>query len=271
MDEEGLRYSDLVSTVTFRKVKYNTTSDPRKALVLYDASARQITVSDDKGIDFFGFPREIRDEIYSHIFVKPTAIGAGGKFTKPFWRDAITWRNHNLAGTCRQIWNESLGVYLRQNRFEFYFIRPFLEFLEKIGIRGRRLLTNVRWSHHARSRPFIVIRLLRSCTNLRNLEVYARIGVKERPGFQYRVPLLDARRFFLTDYSRISFGDVTPFGAFGDAEEAIPDLRLKLVTGDYEQRALRTLSESLEKVKWEITGKYKRYDPTRLKLDFSCA
>jgi hypothetical protein len=107
-----------------------------------------------------------------------------------------------LAGTCRQIWNESLVVYILRNSFEFHYIRPFLEFLEKIGVRGRRLLTNVRWCHHARSMPFIVIRLLRSCTNLRNLEVCARIGVKERPGFQYRLPLLHARRFFLTDYQR---------------------------------------------------------------------
>ena len=257
--EDDVRYSNMVSTVTFRRVSYSATSDPRKALVLYHATARPSIVSDDKGIDFLGFPREIRDEIYSHIFVKATRIGAESKFTKPFWRDAIRWRNHSLAGTCRQIWNESLVVYLLRNGFEFYYIRPFLEFLEKIGIRGRRLLTDVQWYHHARSRPFIVIRLLRSCTNLRNLDVSARVRVKERPGFQYRVPFLHARRFFLANYSRISFGDATPFGIFGDAEEAIPDLRLKLVTGEYEQRALRTLSENLKKVKWEIAGKYKRY------------
>ena len=261
--EDDVRYSNMVSTVTFRRVSYSTTSDPRKALVLYHATARPTTVSDDKGIDFLGFPREIRDEIYSHIFVKATRIGAESKFTKPFWRDAIRWRNHSLAGTCRQIWNESLVVYLLRNGFEFYYIRPFLEFLEKIGLRGRRLLTDVQWYHHARSRPFIVIRLLRSCTNLRNLEVSARVRVKERPGFQYKVPFLHARRFFLANYSRISFGDATPFGTFGDAEEAIPDLRLKLVTGEYEQRALRTLSENLKKVKWEIAGKYKRYVPRR--------
>ena len=257
-DEEDHRYSNMVSTVTFQKLNYHTTSDPRMALVLYNASARARVISDDKGLDFFGFPREIRDEIYSHIFVKPSAIGAESKFTKPFWRDAIKWRNHNLAGTCRQIWNESLRVYLRQNAFEFYFIRPFLEFLEKIGIRGRRLLTNVRWSHHARSMPFIAIRLLRSCTNLRNLEVFARLRVKERPGFLYRVPLLHAKRFFLTTYKRISFGNVTVFGKLVDANEEMPDLRSKLMCGEYEQPALRTLSQNLKKVKWEISGHYKR-------------
>ena len=257
-EEEDVRYSNMVSTVTFRKVNYSTSSDPRKALVLYDASARASTVSDDQGLDFFGFPREIRDEIYSHIFVKPIAIGAESKFTKPFWRDAIKWRNHSLAGTRRQIWNEPLRVYLRENGFEFYFIRPFLEFLEKIGIRGRRLLTDVKWCHHARSMPFIAIRLLRSCTNLRNLEVSVRVRVKEHPGFQYKLPLIHARRFFLANYSRISFGDATSFGKFGHAEEAIPDLRLKSEIGEYEQHALRTLSDNLKKVKWEITGKYNR-------------
>ena len=257
-EDEDPRYSNMVATVSFRKADHNASSDPRKALVLYDTSARTTTVSDDKGLDFFGFPREIRDEIYSQIFVKPTAIGAESKFTRSFWRDAIKWRNHSLAGTCRQIWNESLVIYLLRNGFMFYFIRPFLEFLEKIGIRGRRLLTDVRWCHHARSMPFIVIRLLRSCTNLRNLEVFARIRVKERPGFQYKVPLLHAKRFFLTTYKNISFGNATVFGKVMGTDGAMPDLRSKLVSGEYEQRALRTLSENLKQVKWEISGHYKR-------------
>ena len=151
-------------------------------------------------------------------------------------------------------------MYLLKNGFEFYYIRPFLEFLEKIGIRGRQLLTDVRWHHHARSRPFVAIRYLRSCTNLRTLEVFARVRVKERPGFWYGVPLLDPRRFFLSSYKTISFGAAKPFGKGAEGEQEIPELRSRSLScgGYYDETSLRTLSESLKRVKWEISGVYKR-------------
>lgn len=215
-------------------------------------------VSDDHGIEFLSFPREIRDNIYAQICVKPNRIGAGSRCTKPFWRDAIAWRNPDFAGTCRTIWNESLRVYLRENGFEFFYIRPFLEFVEKIGIRGRRLLTDVRWHHHARSNPFIVARYLRSCTNLRTLEIFARVRVKGRKYFWYGVPLRHARRFFLDNYTTIGFGQEELFGKSKEGDEVIPDLRLKNEWGDYAEKSLQTLSANLRKVKWEISGEYER-------------
>ena len=67
-------------------------------MILYRQNGKAQLVSDDKGISFFGFPRNIRDMIYAEIVEKPTRIGAESKFTKPFWRDAIAWRNHKLQG-----------------------------------------------------------------------------------------------------------------------------------------------------------------------------
>lgn len=150
--------------------------------------------------------------MYSLIFVKPTFIGAETKITKPFYIDAITWRNLAFAGTRRQIWNESLRVYPVKNGFEFFYIRPFLEFLEKIGICGRRLLRNIRWHHHKKSRPFIVLIYLRSCTALQTLEVFVRVTTKNRKKFCWGVPLLNAKRFFLSNHTKTDFGKAQGFG-----------------------------------------------------------
>lgn len=244
----------MVMTLSFRRGDFDLSPRPREALVLYGQSAKARTVSDDQGLDFLSFPQKVRDSIYSFIFVKPTFIGSGVKFTKPFYRDVITWRNLAFAGTCRQIWNESLKVYLASNGFEFFYIRPFLEFLEKIGIRGRRLLTNVRWHHHKRSRPFIVLRYLRSCTALQTLRIFARVTVENRKNFWWGVPLLNAKMFFLSDYHKIEFGTAQAFGKVAEAREVPPDFGANIP----ETHSLVTLSENLRKVKWEVSGEYKR-------------
>lgn len=165
-----------VKSIKFQDFRNNARSpDPRLAMVLYGQAPGSHLASDDHGLNFLGFPREIRDNIYSQLCVKPTFIGADSKFTKPFWRDAMKWRHLDFAIACRKIWEESFHIYLEENSFELFYIRPFLEFVEKIGIRGRRLLREIRWHHHARSRPFIVLRYLRSCIQLRTLDVFARV------------------------------------------------------------------------------------------------
>ena len=244
-------------TLSFCHGDFDLNPRPREALVIYGQSADAGRVTDDQGIDFLSFPRKVRDNIYSFISTKPSFIGCDTKFTKPFYRDAIAWRNLDFAGSCRQIWNESLRVYLANNGFEFYYIRPFLEFLEKIGIRGRRLLTNIRWHHHKKSRPFIVLRYLRSCTALQTLRVFARVTVKERKKFWWGVPLLNAKDFFLTKHSKIEFGTAQGFGKGAEVDEEPPDLGAK-ASGWFETGSLVTLSENLKKVKWEVSGSYKR-------------
>ena len=254
----GPIYNCDLMAVTFRIVDRNVRPDPRMTMVLYVQDPKLRMNVDDQGLNFLDLPREIRDNIYSKLCVKPTRIGAESKFTVPFWKDAITWRHTEFAVSCHQIWRESFQIYLEQNGFEFYFIRPFLEFIEKIGIKGRQVLRDVRWHNHARSMPFIVIRYLRSCTRLHTLDVFVRVTVKGRPGFWYGVPLLNAKKFFLEDYNKIQFGEAKPFGKGIKANEVMPDFRFQDDYGDYVAKSLITLSEALRKVKWEVIGNYKR-------------
>lgn len=136
---DSVRQSDrtktakMVMTLSFCHNDFDLRPRPREALVVYGQSTAARTIPDDQGLDLLSFPREIRNNIYPLIFVKQTFIGSETKFTKPFYRDAIAWRNLAFAGSCRQIWNASLRLYLVQNWFEFFYIRPFLEFLERLA------------------------------------------------------------------------------------------------------------------------------------------
>ena len=242
----------MVMTLTFCRGDFDLRPRPREALVVYGQPAEAQRVSDDQGLTFLSFPRVIRDNIYSKIFIKSTFIGSQTKFTKPFYKDAIAWRNLAFAGSCRQVWNESLRVYLVGNGFEFFYIRPFLEFLEKIGICGRRLLQHIRWNHHARSRPFIVLRYLRSCRNLLTLQVFARVTTKDRKRFWWGVPLLNAKSFFLSKHARIEFGAAQGFGKGADVNEEPPEFSAMTTL------SLATLTDNLKKVKWEVSGHYER-------------
>lgn len=246
-----------VLTLTFLR-NDQSRPDPRQAMVVFGQPPSTRNVSDDQGVDFLSFPREIRNTIYKFVFVKQTHIGGETKFTKPFYRDALTSRALNFAGCCRQIWNESLRTFIVQNGFEFFFIRPTLEFLEKIGICGRNLLQKLRWHHPKHSRPFIVLRLFRSCKHLQELEIFARVTVKGRKNFWWGVPLLNAKRFFLTKFSKIEFGKAQAFGKGAKVSDVAPDFTRKVLGGDWETHSLRTLDHALRKVKWEISGQYER-------------
>ena len=245
----------MVLTLSFCHGDFNRQPRPREALVVYGQPKETGLVTDEQGLEFLSFPREIRNIVYGFVFVKPTFIGSESRFTTSFYRDAIAWRNLAFAGSCRQIWNESLRVYLVQNGFEFYYIRPFLEFLEKIGIRGRPLLKRLRWHHHKHSRPFIVLRYLRSCTTLATLAVFARVTVEKRKNFWWGVPLLNAKAFFLSNHHKIRFGPAQAFGKGAMVDEEPPKFT---AFGEFETRSLVTLSENLKKVKWEVSGEYKR-------------
>ncbi|KAK4691837.1 hypothetical protein P7C71_g5252, partial [Lecanoromycetidae sp. Uapishka_2] len=236
----------------------NSRPDPRQAMVVFGQPPSDRTVSDDQGIDFLGFPREIRDGIYSFVFIKTRNIGGETKFTKPFYNDVLNLRTLDFAGTCRQIWNDSLKTYIVHNGFEFFFMRPSLEFFEKIGIAGQRLLQKIRWHHHKWSNPFIVLRLFRSCEHLRELEIFARVTIKNRTNFWWGVPLLNAKKFFLTNCSRIEFGAAQAFGKGAKATGVVPDLKRKLPYGEWAEASLRSLDSNLRKVKWEMSGSYRR-------------
>ena len=69
---------------------------------------------------------------------------------------------------------------------------------------------------------------------------------------------MNAKEFFLSRHGKIEFGKAQGFGHGADIDEEPPELRAKTAFGDFETRSLATLSENLRKVKWEVSGKYKR-------------
>ena len=200
-----------------------------------------------RGFPFLQLPPEIRNRIYHLVFVKPGYIGSEGTLTKAFYHDAAEWRNLAFARSCRQVYNESADIFYARNGFEFFYIRPFLEFIEAIGNKRRKLLTKIRF-HHTKGTPFIILRYLKSCKNLEELEVHARC-VKKKTNSWWEYPMKDAKGFFLGSHSRIEFGEVLRFGKAIASDEN--------PTGG-KSLATMFLVESLQKVKAEEKGKYKR-------------
>ena len=200
-----------------------------------------------RGFSFLQLPPEIRNRIYDLVFVKPGYIGSGGSLTKAFYYDAAKWRNLAFARSCRQVYKESADIFYARNGFEFFYIRPFLEFIEAIGYKRRNLLTKIRF-HHTKGTPFIVLRYLKSCKNLEELEVYARC-IKKKTNSWWEYPMKNAKSFFLGSHSVIEFEEVFRFGkAIASDEEPSEGKHL----------ATMFLVESLQKVKREERGKYKR-------------
>lgn len=200
-----------------------------------------------RGFLFLQLPPEIRNRIYDLVFVKPGYIGSEGTLTKAFYHDAAEWRNLDFARSCRQVYNESADIFYARNGFEFFYIRPFLEFIEAIGNKRRMLLTKIRF-HHTKGTPFIVLRYLKSCKNLEELEIHARC-IKKKTNSWWEYPMKNAKSFFLGPYSSIEFEEVLRFGK-AIASDEHPD--------EGKRGATMFLVDSLEKVKREENGKYKR-------------
>ena len=203
------------------------------------------------GFPFLQLPPEIRNRIYHLIFVKPGYIGSEGTLTRAFYSDAAKWRNLAFASSCRQVYIESADIFYARNGFEFFYIRPFLEFLEAIGYKRRKLLTKIKF-HHTKGTPFIVLRYLKSCKNLEELEIYAKCFKKTTKSW-WEYQMKNAKRFFLDSHSSIEFGEVLRFGKAITCDEH-PDED----PDEGKIRATKSLVESLVKVKREQNGTYKR-------------
>lgn len=166
-----------------------------------------VSVAADRKFDFLSLPPEIRNRVYEFVFVSPHYIGtAYGTLTRQFYRDAIRWRNLHFLKACRQIYNESSGIFFARNGFEFSYITTLQHFMRSIGIKHRRLITKLRYFHSAfRGRPFKALRYLRSCENLIDLEI---CGI-----FSYtdKMLLKKASAFFLTEYSTIAWEKCSDF------------------------------------------------------------
>ena len=198
---------------------------------------------------FLKLPPEIRNRIYDLVFVSHQYIGANGTLTNAFYSDAAKHRHLAFASACRQIYQESANIFYAKNGFGFFYIRPFLEFLEAIGADRRKLLTKIKFSC-SRGTPFVVLRYLKSCTNLQELEVSARIVMPSRKHSWWAYQLKDAKGFFLGSNRAIKYEDVRSFGKAATSSNGPTQDRITRVKGN--------LTESLHKVKLEESGGYKR-------------
>lgn len=209
-----------------------------------------IPEADTRGVfPFLKLPPEIRNRIYDLIFVSDKYIGANGHQTKAFYRDAAKHRHLAFARACRQIYQESANIFYAKNGFEFFYTRPFLEFLEGIGADRRKLLTKLRYNYSSGT-PFVVLRYLKSCTNLQVLEVFVHVVMPGRKNSWWAYPLEDAKSFFLGSSKLVKFGDICKLGK---AESAPEEPSQAKVTD-----AKAGLVQSLAKVKREQSGQYYR-------------
>ena len=198
---------------------------------------------------FLKLPPEIRNRVYDLVFVSDRYIGANGTLTRAFYHDAAEHRHLAFASACRQIYQESANIFYAKNGFEFFYIRPFLEFIEAIGVDRRKLLTKLKFNCSSGT-PFIVLRYLKSCTNLQELEVSARIVMPGRPKSWWAYPLKDARAFFLGSNQDIEYENIRRFGKATTALQDPPQARI--------DRAKSNLDKSLRAVKQEESGERKR-------------
>lgn len=235
---------------------------------------RQTATNENKAtLNFLKFPPEIRNNIYDYAFVKHTNIGArkkpsmgpkGGYHGKPrarteeFFKDAASWRNLAFATACRQVYTESSYVFFAGNGFEFFYIRPMLEFFEGIGLRARMLLTKVRFYYGLLGMPFIALRYLKSCQSLRQLDIFLGGQYEPKSTCWWGFPLKEPISFFLGNLTTIDFGEGRRFKAGVDLAER----RERLTTLADEGSLGLSLTESLKRIKDGNDGRYKGYVPT---------
>lgn len=171
-----------------------------------------------RGPSFLSLPPEIRNTIYDLVFVSPDYIGTHGMTNSLFFNDVDKWRNLNFAMSCRQVYTESANVFYAKNGFEFYYIRPFKAFMEQIGVERRRLITKLNYNF-LKGSPFIVLRYLRSCTNLQQLNISLRVlkSGRENQGW-WLYPVRNVKDFIFTDYKKLEFGEASGFGEAHESE-----------------------------------------------------
>ena len=156
---------------------------------------------------------EIRNQIYSQVFVKPTYIGAienrkgSAPRSKEFCAQYADWRKSSFAVSCRQVYHESSNIFFAQNGFEFSYARPALDFLMSIGARRRAMITKLKYHQNEAGRCFDVCRFFKSCTGLHELHVSWRVesrvaGIHVWWDFPVQKPL----QFFLGKPTNLRIG-----------------------------------------------------------------
>lgn len=195
--------------------------------------------SPHRGPSFLSLPPEIRNMIYDLVFVSPAYIGTNGMTNSLFFKDALKWRNLDFAMSCRQVYIESANVFYAKNGFEFYYIRPFKAFLESIGIERRRLITKLNFNF-LKGSPYVVLRYIRSCTNIQQLNISLRVM---HPQGWWLYPVQNVKEFLFTNFNKLEFGEATGFRGAPDGK-ATGELTMA-------QRGRSALCSALKKAKHE--------------------
>lgn len=194
-------------------------------------------------LSFLSLPPEIRNMVYELVFVSPANIGTNGMTNSCFFQDVVRWRNLDFAMSCRQIYTESGNIFYARNGFEFYYIRPFKEFMESIGVQRRRLITKLNFNF-LKGSPFCVLRYIRSCTNMQELNISLRVIKSNCEGQGWWLyPIKNVREFIFTDFDKLELGEASGVGEARDSEA-----RGECRVGAREKNALFT---ALRKVKNE--------------------
>jgi len=246
------------------------TAPPSSAKLLLDAEDYgmhdvDVAVPRRHGTNFLDLPLELRVKIYELVFVSPKYIGSKGTQTKAFKRDLYKWRNFAFARSCRLIYEESSRVFFSKNGFTFFFHRPALEFMEAIGPTRRKLLTKLRFTFN-RTVPHLALRYVRSCVNLKELEVVSRINVEGNPDAWWIITFKNPKDFFLTEYEKFEFekpyfyGERKRIDGVTLQKPTAPDFSIEdtIEPPKVYSKTLRWLHLALSKVKREQQGHYKR-------------
>lgn len=172
---------------------------------VFDA-AQNLDIAQDDDIDqtikfpFMKLPAETRNSIYEHAYINKddNYIGKDSITFEDFRKEASKVRNLAFSMACRQIYEETCGIFFSLNGFSFEDPDVLLRFLQSIGIKNRERLTKLAYIHHngyeiklettptpdGNRRPeariykckpldfFAAFRYLRSCLNLKTLDIF---------------------------------------------------------------------------------------------------
>lgn len=173
------------------------------------------------GIDFKNMPPEIRNRIYRFAFVKADYIGSCSRgvtlAAKEFHAEVTVYRNINFLLSCKLVYDESTDVFYACNGFEFQKVGVLGEFLASIGIENRKKIRKLRllhflplqatWALGAGQTAHKALRYLRSCSELKSLEIYACCRPTGSTRLWLAYPFEDALGFLQSKHGAFKYGD----------------------------------------------------------------
>lgn len=165
---------------------------------------------------FFDLPPEVRNMIYNLIYVSPEPIGSNSEhtYTMKFPHEEFAkWRNLSFARSCRQIYKESSHIFLPNNTFEFFRLFELVNFLEKIGVKGRQQVRKLKLNYREHD-PKKAFKSIRMCPNLTHLDIaFEHVDYSDKTGtYCQHFPIIDAKELIFGNLDKIRFGRRTIFG-----------------------------------------------------------